>query len=292
MGFTPYTIQYNEFLSTIMNKLGRTIWSSKAYLNPLKEFKKGFIENANDIEEIYVARLEGQVQDFEGANPLTRVKPDVSVYYHRQNYGKLYHTTVTDQQVRRAFTTANGVKRMADEIMQSLHTGAEYDEYVAFRDSLSTLIAGVPQTGKVVAGPVTDETSAKAFVKAVKKVIGEMKFRNEKYSVKESNANIEDLMLIVTPSTLAEIDVELLATTFNVDKLRMLGKVVEVDSLPAGVNGIILDRGAIQIYDTLYNHETQRNAKGMFTNHFLNVEKIISYSNLYPVAVLQTSVGE
>ena len=44
--------QLNELLETVVNKIGRQDWASKAYLNPLKKFKKGFIANANEIEEI------------------------------------------------------------------------------------------------------------------------------------------------------------------------------------------------------------------------------------------------
>ena len=46
------------------------------------------------------------------------------------------------------------------------------------------------------------------------------------------------------------------------------------------------------VFDTLYNLEPQRNAKGMFTNHHLNVEKIISTSNMFTVAVYQTNTSK
>ena len=51
----------------------------------------------------------------------------------------------------------------------------------------------------------------------------------------------------------------------------------------------LLEKNALMVFDTLYNIEPQRNAKGMFTNHHLNVEKIISTSNMYNVAVYSTS---
>lgn len=284
MPFTPYTLDMNNFLTTVLNKIGRTQWSNKAYSNPLKEFKKGFIENANDIEEIYIARLNGTAQDFDGLNPLTRVKPNVTTQYHRQNYGKLYHATVQDSQVRRAFTTTGGVKKLADGIIESLHIGDQYEEYLAMRDNFGALSNGTPATGKIKIAPPTDNVTSKAYVKQIKKIVGEMKFRNTKYSTVESSATADELMFVTTPSLMAELDVELLATAFNTDKLKMIDKIVEVDSLPTGVSSIILDRNALMVFDTLHHIEPQRNAKGMFTNYFLNVEKIISYSNMYQVA--------
>ena len=66
---TPSTTNVNamnEFLETVVNKIGRQEWASRAYVNPLRRFKKGFIENANEIEEIYVQRVNGLAQNKDG----------------------------------------------------------------------------------------------------------------------------------------------------------------------------------------------------------------------------------
>ena len=101
--------QLNEFLSTVVNKIGRQEWSSKAYSNPLGKFKKGFIEHANEIEEIYVQRVAGLTQDKTGETTLKRVKPTVKALYHTQNFGKCYTATISDKQVRQAFQSQEGV---------------------------------------------------------------------------------------------------------------------------------------------------------------------------------------
>lgn len=282
----------NEFLGTLVEKIGRQSYSSRAYLNPLAKFKKGFIENANEIEEIYVARIQGTAQDFEGTDTLKRKKPSITTQYHKQNYGKCYTATLTDQQVRRAFTSDGGVRRIADEILSQLQTGYEYDEYIAMRDNFTDLIAETPC--KVNVNPVVDNESAKAFVKQVKKHISDMKFRSNRYSLVERHCKTEDLVLVLRTGLLAEIDVELLATAFNVDKTELSTMVVEVDDFPghANVIGMLVEKDALMVFDTLYNMEPQRNAKGMFTNHHLNVEKIISTSNMFNVAVYQTTPGK
>lgn len=280
--------QQNEFLGSLVEKIGRQTYSSKAYLNPLAKFKKGFIENANEIEEIYVARIEGKAQDFEGSDTLKRVKPSIKTQYHKQNYGKCYTATISDQQVRRAFTSNGGVRKIADEILTQLQTGYEYDEYVAMRNNFCDLIDGTPSKNQITA--ITDNASAKAFVKLIKKQIADMKFRSTRYSTVERNCKTEDLVLVLRTGLLAEIDVELLASAFNVSKTDVPSMVVEVDDFPgyANVQGMLLEKEALMVFDTLYNMEPQRNAKGMFTNHHLNVEKIISTSNMFNVAVYHT----
>ena len=272
----------NEFLGSLVNKIGRQEYSSKAYLNPLAKFKKGFIDNANEIEEIYVARVQGLSQDLDGTTTLKRVKPDVKTLYHNQEYGKCYTATITDKQVRQAFTSKDGVKRIADEILSQQHTGVEYDEYVAMKKAINDFAAAVPETAKRTITEVTNQTTAKEFVKKVKKDIGKMQFRSTNYCEYEQHSKAEDLVLFVHIDYQAEIDVELLATAFNIDKAELNTRVVFVDGFTnTKLRAVLLDVGAIKVFDTLYNNEQQRNAQGMFTNYHLNVEKIVSYSTLY-----------
>lgn len=274
--------QKNEFLGSLVNKIGRQEYSSKAYLNPLSKFKKGFIDNANEIEEIYVARVQGLSQDLDGTTTLKRVKPDVKTLYHNQEYGKCYTATITDKQVRQAFTSKDGVKRIADEILTQQHTGVEYDEYVAMKKAINDFAAAIPGSAKRTITEVTNQTTAKEFVKKVKKDIGKMQFRSTNYCEYEQHSKAEDLVLFVHIDYQAEIDVELLATAFNIDKAELNTRVVFVDGFTnTKLRAVLLDVGAIKVFDTLYNNEQQRNAQGMFTNYHLNVEKIVSYSTLY-----------
>lgn len=274
--------QKNEFLGMVLNKIGRQDYASKAYLNPLSKFKKGFIDNANEIEEIYLSRVQGLTQDLSGTTTLARVKPDVKTLYHNQNYGKCYSVTVSDRQVRQAFTTNQGVQRIADEILMQQHTGVEYDEYEAMKGAIDGFAKAIPATAKRTITEVTNQTTAKDFVKKIKKDIGKMQFRSTTFCQYEQHTKHENLILFVHIDYQAEIDVELLATAFNIDKAEISTRVVYVDSFPdANLRAVLLDEGAIKVFDTLYNNESQRNAQGMFTNYHLNVEKIVSYSTLY-----------
>ena len=274
--------QKNEFLGSLVNKIGRQEYASKAYLNPLSKFKKGFIDNANEIEEIYVARVQGLSQDLDGTTTLKRVKPDVKTLYHNQEYGKCYTATITDKQVRQAFTSKDGVKRIADEILTQQHTGVEYDEYVAMKKAINDFATAIPGSAKRTITEVTNQTTAKEFVKKVKKDIGKMQFRSTNYCEYEQHSKAEDLVLFIHIDYQAEIDVELLATAFNIDKAELNTRVVYVDGFAnTKLRAVLLDVGAIKVFDTLYNNEQQRNAQGMFTNYHLNVEKIVSYSTLY-----------
>lgn len=290
---TPSTTNVNnlnEFLETVVNKIGRQEWSSRAYVNPLRKFKKGFIENANEIEEIYVQRVQGLAQNKDGTDTLKRVKPGVKTLYHTQNFEKCYTATVSDKQVRTAFHTKEGIRRISDEILSQQHTGVEYDEYVEMKKAIESFAGAIPVGAKRTITDVTDNTSAKELVKAIKKDIGKMAFRSTTYCQYEQHTRPEDLVLFIHIDYQAEIDVELLASAFNIDKAEIPSRVVFVDGFTdTNLKAVLMDYNAIKVYDTLYNNEMQRNAKGMFTNYHLNVEKIISYSTLFNGASYSTA---
>ena len=50
----------NEFLSALVNRIGRVVVTNKMYQNPWKEFKKGRLEYGETIDEIFVKSLVGK----------------------------------------------------------------------------------------------------------------------------------------------------------------------------------------------------------------------------------------
>ena len=287
-----YAIKKQEFLNSVVNKIGKQIYSTTAYTNPLKRIKRGFIENANEIEEIYIARAVGYDYDPNGTGALDRVKPTVKTQYHQVDYAKDFQVTIQDKQVRKGFTTSGGVTRIANEIMESLHTGAEYEEYLKCIEILDTIATNSKYKKEVT--DVTDNASAKAFTKELKKTIKHMGLRGTTFATVENHCKPENMILFLNMDWAIEMDVEMLATAFNMTKQQINEcTIIEIPNLTTNTNtkAILCDERALQIYDTYYGLEPQRNAKGKFTNHFLSTEKIFSYSNLVNIAVFNTPLG-
>lgn len=286
---TNYTATANSYISSLVNKIGRQEYASKTYSNPLASLKNGFIENASEIEEIYVSRLEGLAQNLDGTTNFDKLPNDVKTCYHKQNYTKLYTRTISDKQVRQAFTTTGGVKQLADELIAQLHTGVQYDEYIAMRDNLKDIITreGIK---KIQSPTVIDNATAKEFMKKLKTTIAKMDFRSKEFCTFETSSSLSELILFVKPELLAELDVELLASAFNVSSIDIKSRVFVVDTFGDDTTqALLIDRGSFKVHPTLYNLETSRNAQGMFTNYHLNVEYIISTSNMYNACLLTTA---
>ena len=66
----------NEFVSTILNKIVKSVVHTKIFTNPLKTLKKGTKPLGDAVEEIYNNFLKGEAYDPNGTNLLKRNLPN------------------------------------------------------------------------------------------------------------------------------------------------------------------------------------------------------------------------
>jgi hypothetical protein len=80
---------------------------------------------------------------------------------------------------------------------------------------------------------------------------------------------------------LATVDVELLATAFNMDKTEFIQKVIPVDDFNGfNVWGILCDKSWFRINDTYYGLREFQNGSNITTNYYLHHHSIIQYNLL------------
>lgn len=290
-----YTIAKQEFLNSVINKIGRQEYSDQAYYNPLKRLKGGFIDSASDIEEIYVSRAEDTGYDKEGTGVLDRSKPTVYTQYHTNEAEHGYKVTVHDKQARKGFTSSQGLSSLADHIIQSLHNGSNIDEYTDVINTIKALCSAKTATNTIKVAPVTNEETAKAFCKEVKKIIPKMGEWNELYSKKPNFAPKNRLMLFIDSDVDVEVSTEYLASLFNmtVAQLNDTTKVI-VPNLKTKLGdnqfAVLFDERCIKIHPTYYNVESIRNTRGKFTNYDLVTSLLLSYTDWFQFVVFQENV--
>lgn len=290
-----YTQTKQEFLNSVLNKIGKQEFSNLVYINPLKRIKGEFLEGATDIEEIYVERSSDIGYDPNGTGVLDRVKPTTFVQYHTNTIEHGYKATIQNKQMRKGFMTKNALSTMANTILNQLHTGCEVDEY---QDCLNTLKALVECEESatienvITVSPVTDETSAKNFIKAIKKTIHKMSDYSTNYSSKANFAKPNNLILFIDSDVEVELQVEWLASAFNmsVTELNQTTKVV-IPNLKTKIGAIALlcHEKCIKINPCYYDIDSIKNTKGKFINYDLVTETLLSYTTWYPFAIFKDS---
>lgn len=278
-----YNLLYTEFFPALFGKIGKTIIEKKLFKNKLARFKSGSISTQQDVEEIFIemSKAEGSYNPA-GPNPLGRRNgPDVKNIFHRMNRQDYYPITVGDLDVMRVFRSESTLDTFILGLINSVYSGANYDEYLAMKNLMATYDGYFDvQVEEIVDGD--NGESAKGFIKRLRKVSTDLSFASTKFNKAGVRTWTEkkNQVLFVHKDVLAEIDVEVLAKAFNMGKTDIQVEIVEMDDFGDLENtyAILMDKDWFRVWDTLSKMEPQRNAQGLFTNYFYHVHQILSAS--------------
>lgn len=255
------------------------------------------------IEDLYVDIISGTDPAWEddGSVALSRKKPNVSAIYHTINYEKQYKVSTSYAQAKNAFMSLEGIDNLASRILNTLNTSCEYDIYLNCCELLSTAYEQGVFTDIVVDGLDT-ESNIKSTLKTIKTTLKDMKFMTNKYNpmgiVTKTDENNLVLMLPVDHS--ATIDVDLLSGVFNLDKMRLEGRIIDIQkdtgfgTLMETSNTIALaiDQRMLRIFPTLFESSSIYNPSGLFTNTFLTAQFIFSYGTFFNAIRFTTEESE
>lgn len=298
----------NEFLSALVNRIGRVLITSKMYENPWSMFKKGMIEFGETIEEIFVNIAKPFQFDPAVAetNLFKREIPDVRSAFHIMNYQKYYKTTIQNDQLRQAFLSWQGITDLIAKIVDAMYTGANYDEF----QTMKYMLAKNVLNGRMypVTIPAVTSDNMKSIVSTIKGVSNNFEFLSDKYNIAgvQNNSKKTEQYLLINSNFDATMDVEVLASAFNMDKAEFLGKRVLVDSFGSldiarlnilfaddptyteistdelkaldAIPCILVDENWFMIFDNYYNFTEQYNGEGLYWNYWYHVWKTFSIS--------------
>lgn len=298
----------NEFLSALVNRIGRVLITSKMYDNPWSMFKKGLLEFGETIEEIFVNIAKPYQFDpaVAESNLFKREIPDVRSAFHIMNYQKYYKTTIQNDQLRQAFLSWQGITDLIAKIVDAMYTGANYDEFQTMKYMLAKHILN----GNMYPVTISAVTTAnmKSIVADIKGVSNDMEFLSNKYNISGvmTHTPKADQYFIVDSKFDAVMDVEVLASAFNMEKAEFLGRRVLVDSFGSidtarlnvlfaddptyteltdaqltalkAIPCIIVDRDWFMIFDNFFNFTEQYNGEGLYWNYWYHVWKTFSIS--------------
>ena len=298
----------NEFLNALVNRIGRVIITSKMYENPWSMFKKGLLEFGETIEEIFVNIAKPYQFDEAVAenNLFKREIPDVRSAFHIMNYQKYYKSTIENDRLRMAFLSLDGITDLIAKIVDAMYTGANYDEFQTMKYMLARHIL----KGRMypVTIPAVSTANMKPIVSKIKGVSNKMEFLSTQYNVSgvSTHTKKDDQYLLVSTEFDAVMDVEVLASAFNMDKANFDGHRVLVDGFGdidterlailfaddttyvpltaeelEALNTIpcvIVDRDWFMIFDNYYNFTEQYNGEGLYWNYWYHVWKTFSVS--------------
>lgn len=277
-----YQATQNEFLNALVNRIARVIITSKSYENPLRVFKKGMMEYGETIEEIFVNIAKAHPFDPIVAEKTVfkREIPDVAAVFHKMNYQNFYKATISNDQLRQAFLSTEGITDLIARIVDSMYTGSEFDEFLCMKH----LIEDDATKGRMypVVIPEPTAANAKAIVTTIKSISNKLEFLSSTYNAMGvmNFTKKENQILIIDAAFDAVIDVEVLASAFNMSKAEFMGQRVLIDNFGTltGCVAALVDREWFMVFDNLMSFTENYNGEGLYWNYFYHVWKTFSTS--------------
>lgn len=300
-----YTPLQNEFLNALVNRIARVIITSKMYTNPLSMFKKGLIDFGETIEEIFVNIANPHQYDVEESESkvFAREIPDVRATFHTLNYKKFYKQTIQNKDLNQAFLSWDGITDLISKIVNAMYTSANYDEFVTTKYMLAKAILD----GRLSAITV-DANDAKGTVTKIKGVSNALTFMSNNYNVAgvQTFTDKNDQYLLVNSQFDSEIDVEVLASAFNMSKAEFMGHRILIDGFGTldvarlnalfkddpnykepsedtlkalnAIPAVLVDKNFFMIFDNMYEFTENYNGQGLYWNYFYHTWKTFSMS--------------
>lgn len=302
-----YQPMLNEFVNNLINRIALTRIENKSFSNPLAMFKKGSVPYGTDIQLIFENPAVAEEYEYSNsamAKLLTITDPDTKVAYLRRNRKDLYTKTIAREGLQGAFESVEAFDDYVSSITQSLYSGNYIDEFKYTK----ALIDGAYEEGKViteVVSAVSDKSTAEALVEKCRALYLKMQFPSTDYNAYSKFSTDTDetkvttwtdadrICVITTADVMAKVDVQALASAFNMDKANFMGRVVVVDKFDNDeIQAVICDESFIQIFDNVFRFDEFYNARTMSWNEYLHAWGTFAISPFANAVCLATKLPD
>lgn len=296
----------NQFLNALVNRIAIVRVQSANFNNPYSILKKGYLEFGESVEDIFVsiAKVVEYTPEKGNEREFKRTLPDVRSAFHVMNWRVMYPVTIQDEDLRQAFLSIEGVQNLIAQIVDSVYTAADYDEFLLFKYLLIKAIShGKTYTVSIGAGQDLKESAVQ-----FRGMSNLLPFMSDKFNDAQVKTNTPKDRQVIFMDALfnAQFDVNVLASAFNMDKADFMGRLFIIDNwttfdndrfevirdnsdgieevttqelaLLANVKAVILDENWFQVYDNNNKFTEKYVASGLYWNYFYHVWKTVSSS--------------
>lgn len=309
----------NHFLTALINRIAIVRTQSATFNNPYARLKKGYLEFGETVEDIFVSIAQVITSNVEEApaREFKRTLPDVRSAFHVMNWKTIYPVTIQDEDLKQAFLSVDGVTDLIAKIVDSIYTGAEYDEFLLFKYLLIKAVSH----GKVKTIKIGDGTDFNNMAANFRGISNLFQFLSEDYNENKAHNNTPKNRQVIFMDALfnAQFDVNVLASAFNMDKANFLASLYLIDDWTTfdnkrfeqiratsdmieevtsaeltamkNVKAIIVDENWFQVYDNNNKFTEKYVASGLYWNYFYHVWKTISYSPFANIVAFSLDAG-
>lgn len=304
----------NEFISSLVNRIVYTQFERKYFRNPLQVLEGDRIPLGYAGQEIYVNPAKGRkynVDDFAGL--LVKYEADVKVQYMGVNMDLQYPVTVSRHALKKAFVSWDALDTFIGELSNSLYNGAYIDEYQFTKELVSGAYKSNQAQIELITAPST-EALAKTFITKARELFLNFQTPSLNYNAWakvggegrpiKTWTNPEDIVFLVRNDVRAFMDVNVLASAFNIDKAELLGNILTVDNFDqyddegnkifdgSSIVAMIADKSWFKIKRQDMFLDEFYNANNRTWQYYLNLTKMYNYSLFANGVIFATEAPE
>lgn len=296
--FDPMNGKYlNEFIDTLVNRIGLTIFRGKSWENKLKPFKGQKLNYGSTIQEIAPEWVKAHSYDDASQTLLKMNRPEVQAWYHSQNRKDRYDITINYEELRTAFTSEMGINNLLAKIMLVPANSDEYDEYKIMLQLISFYENNWGFYKQHLSAMPTDKATGEEFLTQVRTYAKLLPFPSTLYNAQKVMdipvfAKPEELVLLTSPTVSANIDVHTLANVFNQDKAQSPVPEVVIDEFPIpNAAALLTTKDFFVCHDTVYQTTNFFNGENLGTNYWLHHWGAYSVSPFVPSILFTIDAG-
>ena len=294
----------NKFIQSLVNRIAYTKFVMDYFENPLQELAGDDLPLGAIGQEIYVNPAKGRVYNIDDfAGLLAKYESDVKAEYTEINFDVQYPVTIIRKELEKAFVSWGDFESFLMGISTSLYNGAYIDDYKYTKKLISNAYRNnaVQMETFTFSNPAAPtDTELKAFTKKLRETFLNFKSPSSKYNAWAkvggyghaivSWSKPEDVVVFISNKLAAELDVEVLASAFNMDKADLMGRVYYIDSFDiyddegtrqfdgSNIYALICDKRWFKIRTKDMFMDEFYNANNRSWQQYLNVIKAFNYS--------------
>ena len=293
----------NRFIQSLVNRIAYTRFMMDYFENPLRELAGDDLPLGAIGQEIYVNPARGRVYDINDfAGLLVKYESDIKAEYTEINFDVQYPVTIIRKELEKAFVSWGDFESFLMGISTSLYNGAYIDDYKYTKKLITNAYVNNAVQMETIsfAGATPTKDELETLTARLRQAYLDFMVPSTKYNAWKkvggygksivSWSKPENIVVFVSNKMASILDVNVLASAFNIDKADLMGRVYYVedfdilnDSGEVVVDGsnivaLICDRRWFKIREKDMFMDEFYNANNRSWQSYLNVIKSYNYS--------------
>lgn len=287
---------YNQFIDSFVNLIGQQRVNQSVWENPLTPFKGASLQYGSTIQESTPRWIKAHAYDDAAEDLLRMERPEFAVWYHSMNRQDKYHISVVKSEIQQAFRDEYGLNRIINSIMNTPINSDNYDEYLLMLNLIAEYEHRWGFFKHNLSAFPTDEATGKELLTALRTYAELLKFPSTRYNAADLNVPVfakpSELVLLISASASASVDVNTLSGVFQLDKAEIQYRKIVVPDLPVPNAVALLTTDAFFVCnDIVYETGSFYDPNTLSTKYILHHWEIVSASPFVPAILFTTDAG-